>query len=55
MRGRTDKKYCTGLFLMGIGGASLADHICYGVDAFPLSAVVFGIGFVIVLWSYFNE
>jgi len=35
-----------------LGGASLADHITYGVDAFPISAVVFGLGFILILMSY---
>lgn len=44
--------YSKGLILMVLGGASLADHICYGVDAFPISAVIFGLGFVLVCMSY---
>lgn len=52
MRGKSDRKYGIGLLMMVVGGASLADHICYGVDAFPVSAVVFGLGFVLVCWSY---
>ena len=44
--------YGKGLIMMIIGGAALADHICYGVDAFPISAVVFGLGFVLVCMSY---
>ena len=44
--------YGKGLILMILGGASLADHICYGVDAFPISAVIFGLGFVLVCMSY---
>jgi len=52
MRGGTGRKYGIGLLMMVVGGASLADHICYGVDAFPISAVVFGLGFVLVCWSY---
>lgn len=46
------REYLWGLVLTVFGGASLADHITYGVDAFPLSAVVFGIGFVLILYSY---
>ena len=52
MRGKTDKKYLAGICMMLIGGASLADHITYGVDAFPISAVVFGLGFILICWSY---
>ena len=46
------REYLWGLVLTVLGGASLADHITYGVDAFPLSAVIFGIGFVLILYSY---
>lgn len=47
-----DKTYLWGLLLLVLGGASLADHITYGVDAFPISAVVFGLGFILVCMSY---
>lgn len=47
-----DKQYVWGLVMTVLGGASLADHITYGVDAFPISAVVFGIGFVLICMSY---
>ena len=52
MRGKTDKRYITGLVMLILGGASLADHITYGIDAFPISAVVFGLGFVLICMSY---
>lgn len=52
MRGKTDKKYLVGVLLLLIGGASLADHICHGVDSFPISAVIFGLGIILVVWSY---
>lgn len=55
MKRSRDKQYAWGLVLTVLGGASLADHICHGVDAFPLSAVIFGIGFVLILWSYRHE
>lgn len=47
-----DKLYAWGLIMVVLGGGSLADHITYGVDAFPVSAVVFGLGFVLVGASY---
>lgn len=47
--------YSKGLVLMVISGASLADHICSGVDSFPLSAVFFGVGFILILMSYGKE
>lgn len=50
-----DKQYFLGVCMVVLGGASLADHIMDGVDAFPISAVVFGLGFVFVLWSYLHE
>jgi len=50
-----DKYYIWGLVLTVLGGASLADHITYGVDRFPVSAVVFGLGFILILMSYGKE
>lgn len=47
--------YSKGLIMVILGGASLADHVCHGVDAFPLSAVVFGIGFILIVMSYVKE
>ena len=52
---RSDKLYCWGFVMTILGGASLADHVCHGVDAFPLSAVVFGVGFILILMSYGKE
>lgn len=51
-KGSKDNCYAWGLVMMVIGGASLADHICHGVDAFPLSAVIFGLGFILICRSY---
>lgn len=50
-----DKYYIWGLIMTVLGRASLADHITYGVDAFPISAVVFGLGFILILMSYGKE
>lgn len=50
-----DKYYVWGLVMTILGGASLADHICHGVDAFPISAVIFGLGFVLICMSYVKE
>lgn len=55
MKGKSGKRYCWGIVLMILGGASLADHITYGVDAFPISAVVLGIGFYLICRSYGHE
>lgn len=50
--GAKDKGYGLGLVLFVLGAGSLADHICHGVDSFPISAVVMGIGFVLIARSY---
>lgn len=47
-----DKKYFLGVCMVVLGGASLADHITDGIGSFPISAVVFGLGFVLVCMSY---
>ncbi|MBQ1297435.1 MAG: hypothetical protein IIY21_25550 [Clostridiales bacterium] len=50
---RTSTKiYAWGITMVVLGGASLADHITDGVGSFPISAVVFGLGFVLVCMSY---
>lgn len=50
-----DKRYLWGLVMVIFGGASLADHITDGVGSFPVSAVVLGVGFVLICWSYIND
>lgn len=47
-----DKYYIWGLVMTILGGASLADSITDGVGSFPISAVVFGIGFILICMSY---
>ena len=47
-----DKYYIWGLIMTVLGGASLADHVTDGVGSFPISAVVFGLGFSLVCMSY---
>ena len=47
-----DRLYGWGLVMIVLGGASLSDHITYGVDAFPISAVILGLGFIFVCMSY---
>lgn len=49
---RSSRLYCWGLVMTVLGGASLADHITSGVGSFPISAVVFGLGFILILMSY---
>lgn len=50
-----DKQFFTGVCMLVLGGASLADHITDGVDAFSISAVIFGLGFILVCMSYGKE
>lgn len=49
------KRYLWGLTLFLFGGAGLAEHITSGRGSFPISAVVFGLGFILILWSYGHE
>ena len=55
MKRSRDNLYILGFWMTVLGGASLADHITDGVGSFPISAVVFGIGFILILWSYGKE
>ena len=50
-----DKYYIWGLVMTVIGGASLADFITDNQGSFPISAVIFGIGFILVLMSYVKD
>ena len=47
-----DKYYIWGLVMTVLGGASLADHITDSVGSFPISAIVFGLGFILICMSY---
>ena len=47
-----DKYYVWGLVMTVLGGASLADFITDNRGSFPISAVVFGLGFILILMSY---
>lgn len=44
--------YGKGLLLVAFGGAGLAEHITSGRGSFPISAVVFGLGFILICMSY---
>ena len=44
--------YSKGLILLILGGAGLAEHITSGRGSFPISAVVFGLGLMFIVWSY---
>ena len=48
----SSKLYFKGLCLFCLGGAGLAEHITSGRGSFPVSAVVFGLGFILIVWSY---
>ena len=48
----SNKLYAKGLILFVFGGAGLAEHITSGAGSFPISAAVFGLGFVLICWSY---
>lgn len=47
-----DKLYVKGLILFLFGGAGLAEHITSNRGSFPISAVIFGLGFILILMSY---
>ena len=47
-----DSLYVKGLVLFLFGGAGLAEHITSNRGSFPISAVIFGIGFILILMSY---
>lgn len=47
-----DRLYGKGLIAFLIGAAGMAEHITSGRGSFPISAVVFGIGFVLICASY---
>ena len=49
---RVDRYYIWGLIMTVLGGASLADHITDGIGSFPISAVIFGLGFILIIMSY---
>ena len=44
--------YGKGLAIMAFGGAGLAEHITSGRGSFPICAVVFGLGFILICMSY---
>lgn len=48
----SNKTYLWGLLLFVFGGAGLAEHITSGRGSFPISAIVYGIGLILIVWSY---
>lgn len=49
------KLYGIGVLMVVFGGAGLAEHITSGRGSFPFTAVMFGLGFVLVCMSYVKE
>lgn len=51
-RERMKGLYAKGVVLLVFGGAGLAEHITSGRGSFPISAVVLGLGFILICMSY---
>lgn len=49
------REYVWGLILLVFGGAGMSEHITSGRGSYPISAVLFGIGFVLIVMSYGKE
>ena len=49
------KLYGIGVLMVVFGGAGLAEHITSGRGSFPFTAVMFGLGFILVCMSYVKE
>lgn len=47
--------YGKGLVLFIFGAAGLAEHITSNRGSFPISAVIFGLGFILIVMSYGKE
>lgn len=47
--------YFKGFILAMFGGAGLAEHITSNRGSFPISAVVLGVGIILMLISYENK
>ena len=47
--------YVKGLVIAMFGGAGLAEHITSNRGSFPISAVVLGVGIILMLLSYENR
>ena len=44
--------YGKGMLLTLFGGAGMAENITSGRGSFIISAIMFSIGFTMILWSY---
>ena len=47
--------YSKGLIALVFGGAGLAEHITSNRGSFPVCAVIFGIGIVLICASYLHD
>lgn len=47
-----DREYFLGLVITVLSAASLADHITDGIGSMPISAVLLGVGIVLMARSY---
>lgn len=52
MRGKSNDTYFKGLIMLMFGGAGMAEYITAERGSFLISAIVFSIGFGMILWSY---
>ena len=49
------REYAWGLILLVLGGAGMSEHITSCRGSYPISALVFGIGFILICMSYGKE
>ena len=49
------REYVWGLILLVFGGAGMSEHITSNRGSYPISALVFGIGFILICMSYGKE
>ena len=50
-----DKWYIRGFFMCLFGAAGMAEHIQQGRATYPIAAAIFGIGFILICFSYGKE
>ena len=49
------KMYGIGVVMVVFGAAGMAEHITSYRSSFPFSAVIFGLGFILVCMSYVKD
>jgi hypothetical protein len=49
------REYVWGLILLVFGGAGMSEHITSNRGSYPISALIFGIGFILICMSYGKE